>query len=95
MVVLLLFSQKITQDVNTRELYPACRRMDRPNRKSISLPKPINCRARHANPFRQIIQIDDRWEFARESDAYFRSASLKYGNRHIGLSCFVIGRFAT
>jgi hypothetical protein len=71
MVVLLLVPQKIPQDVNTRELHAARRWMDWPNRESIPLPKPIDRRAGHPDPFWEVIKIDNCWQLARESGSVF------------------------
>jgi len=64
--------------------------MDRPNWKSIPLSKPTDRRAGHSNPFREIIQIDNRWHLARKSGSIFPFSLAQDCNRHTGLTCFVI-----
>jgi len=64
--VLVLAPQKIAQNVDAGELDPTRGRMNRSDGKPIPLSQSINRCTRHADPSREIIQVDHGRQITRE-----------------------------
>jgi hypothetical protein len=69
--VLLPASQKIPQNVDAGELDSPGRRRQRPNRKSVPLSQPVDGRAGHADPSREVVNFDDGRQLACEPSGIF------------------------
>jgi hypothetical protein len=79
---LLLVPQQIAQNIDARELHSACRGRQRPNRKPIPLPQPIDGRAGHADPLWEVIDLDDPREFACKPSGIFSFRLAQDRTRH-------------